>query len=161
MSWKDEVHRVPSRNVDVLARLVGRRITGLTQYAEQSPEALLLSDAYAMRNTKPSQLFALADGPAILTLDDGTPVAFVGSEALASITLEFADEPELDAEWPHKIEATDARYSEPRFGQVIGRLVVGLRVLQRDVDRERNTGAQSVPSRLQDRPREAGLVRLP
>jgi hypothetical protein len=130
---------------------VGRQITTLVHFAEESPDALVAGDTYTARSVMTTQLFSMADGPALIAFDDGTKLHVGSSEELVSVTVAAANEAELDADWPYRIEATDTQHSEPRFAEIVGRRIAGIRVLQRIFD-------ASERGKIIDRPCEVGLV---
>jgi hypothetical protein len=151
VTWEDELHLVPTRNRALLASCVGRRIVRLVHYAEESNDELLENKAYAARQVTRTQLFSMANGPLLVELDDGTKLCVASSEELVSVTVEVADEPELDREWEFRIDATDAEHSEPRFTAIMGKRIAAVRVLQEMVP-------PSERGKIVDRPREVGLV---
>jgi len=162
MTWRDDIRLVPTRNRELIGRLIGQRIVRLVHYAECSPAELLANEAYAARRVMASQLFSMADGPVLLQAD-ATAACIGYSWELVSVTLEAPDEEVLKADWPVEIDATDPTLSEPRFARTIGRTIVGAHIMQRTVDPERlvettETGIRVMAAKILDRPRESLLV---
>lgn len=163
MSWRDELHLVPTRNKELLSAIVGRRIVALKHYAEDPLADLLASDAYESRGIQPNQLFALADGPALVELDGIGAFCISESEPMMSVTIEVADCRMLAEDWQTSIDAMDPAYSESRFARIVGRRVLGARVLQRFVDPERleeqtRWGTRVMSHKVLERPREGILA---
>jgi hypothetical protein len=162
VSWRDSLPLVPTRNRELLASLLGSPIIQLSHYADPADE-LLAEHAYAARGVAAKRLFSLADGPALLVAGEGA-ICVWDCEELASVAVQLPDLEELNADWPSRIEATDDRFSEPRFSRLIGRRIVGVSVLQEVVNPQNldfitNRGRRNIYSiKILDRPREAALV---
>jgi hypothetical protein len=162
MSWRNELHLLPTRNRDLVAALIGQQIVRLIHHADCSPAELLADPAYSARGVTASQLFSLADGPVLLQAH--TTAACIGySSELLSVTVQVPDDEMLSADWPVEIEAIDPTFSEPRFARMIGRTIIGAQVLQRTVDPDRlvettETGMRVMAAKILDRPREGLLV---
>jgi hypothetical protein len=152
VSWQVNRDLIPSRNEVLLAGIVGKRVASIRHYSDVAPAALLNESVYSKRGVRATQLFSVAPGPIVVTVSDGTSIAFGGSEELYSVTVEASIE---EDEWPYAISATDPAHSEPGFSAVIGRCLRGIRVLQLEVSDR--AGHHMSPSLL-ERPREAGVV---
>lgn len=155
MSWEENLHVVPSRNEPLLRSAIGQTIQSIARYADGGPEEVLASEAYRTRQTQPFQLFSLADGQIVLRMRNGDSLAFGGSEEMASVTVERANETELRQDDWCAIEADDTRYSEPVFARAIGHQIVGLRILKFEM---KSTQTRVMSPALERRPREAGVV---
>jgi len=151
VSWQDDPQLVPTRNRELLASCLGRRIIRLAHYAETSNDELLGNRAYTARHVTRTQLFSMANGPLLAELDDGTKLCIASSEELVSVTVEAANEPELDREWEFRIDAADAEHSEPRFAAIMDKRIAAIRVLQEVLP-------ASERGKIVDRPCEIGLV---
>lgn len=159
MTWRDQLHLIPTRNAALLASLLGKPITRLAHLAEDPPDQLLELEAYSARAIEPEQLFSTADGPALLGAGD--VLLCIGQELpLVSVSVELADEPLLKEDWPVEIAAADPRWSEPRFAALLGRTIVGIRVLQQELEGAagETPGAMNrISALLLERPREVAL----
>jgi hypothetical protein len=162
MSWEDSLHLLPTRNQALLAALVGHKIVRLTHHAER-PDELLASDPYVAQQIRPSQLFSVANGPAVVSVDGAPAICIADAAELMSVTIELADEPSLRADWPASIDANDTIYSEPRFARLVGTRILSIRVLQRVVFPDRliettGRGIRAMSPGVLDRAREAVVI---
>lgn len=155
MSWEDNVHLVPTRNEKLLRSAIGQSIQSMAHYADGEPDSVLASEAYRLRKVTAQQLFSLADGQVVVRLGNGEALSFGGSEELASVTVERADETALLEDGWQPIDAADPAYSEPVFAASVGRRIVGFRVLRFDV---KSAATRVMSPALERRPREAGVV---
>lgn len=148
MSWKDDIRQLPSRHREQLTSLLGKRIRRLAHAAWEPLDELLATPPYAQRHISAEQMFSCANGPAMVEIDEAPPLGVGWDDPLQSLTIDSPDEYDDDAIW---IEATDVKWSEPRFAAMIGRAIDAVRLIQRTVVFADNP-------KLFERPREAGLI---
>jgi hypothetical protein len=156
----EEIELVPTKNRELIASLLGKRITKFTRRSETEPAELLASVPFSGRRVTAPRVFAMADGPAVLELG-GPAIAIGHASSVASVIIEVADRDELDEDWPVVIEAQDPAFSEPVYAAAIGRTVVGARVVQGEFSDQPTLEGMSVRRMspgMRDLPREVMLV---
>jgi hypothetical protein len=161
VSTDDDAGLLPSRNRELLAGLVGRAITRLTECLAEPLDEILASPSFS--DLPPARRFSRLGGSVIVSVDGGRMVCVGSSEEMASITVEAADESYLDEELGPMIDATDPVQSEPGFAGMIGRAIERIRVLRFDLREDRlefptRTGKRIFFPRALDLPREAALI---
>ncbi len=144
--------RIPSESLGTLAKLNHAKISRLTRYSWLSK-----AEAVAEWNLSPSQVFTLAAGPLIITLDTGLIIGFASlpSQASVSVWTERTETGESDPELMTEndaelfpIEADDPIYSQQELAALIGREVTGAKLLKLNTEK----------ALLKAVPKEVGIV---
>jgi hypothetical protein len=143
---------LPSNNLAILTTLKCSKVSKLTRYSWWTPE----ESAKECEIPQPS-VFCLTAGPILITLESGLVIGFASFPGLASVTMwiEETDESKRDKTTSvtddnelYPIDAVDPIYSNELIGQLIGKKIVAIKVLQRDKG----------TSRMQALPREYGVI---
>jgi len=158
MSWEEIQHLAPTRNRALLGSLIGRRVVRLRHFVDEPIDELLRTIPYAHRGTTKQQVFAMAGGLVVVTLDDDREIKICSDEALVSVTIESDA---FDAsEWADVADATDPSVAHATFQQAVGATIVGLYVVRLELE-ETDTRAPSkfhgFNPKILDRPREVAL----
>lgn len=141
--------RPPLENRSIIDELIGKSIKGISRYIWLPP-----SDAAQECELPPHDVFGLAAGPAIISLDQGPAIGVSHDESLLSVVIWLIPDPtpegilhDLGEEDAWVIDACDPQFGDSRFSAAIGGTVISVQLYQ-DRDERAN---------LASRPREVAL----
>lgn len=139
---------VPTESTDSLKTFIGRNIVDISVFSTWPPEKYL-----KMRDIEKKQVFSQCEG--LLAIDTGDRHCFACyfADEILSISIKFcesfATKESNKRLYKHSIH--DARYTEPRFLDFLGKTIAGFSML-------RNKGAGNTPSLIHPNEHALGIT---